>query len=101
MGAEKERLMSKPSFQHIKASAGAAGSEGERSEPELPAAPADAAPPDPEARPRRPARRFTSDQKQPILRESGAAPPRTLGAIPRREGIYYSTLGSLRKTSKR
>ena len=51
MGAEKERLMSKPSFQHINASAGAAGSEGERSEPELPAAPADAAPPDPEWEP--------------------------------------------------
>jgi transposase-like protein len=101
MGAEKERLMSKPSFQHINASAGAAGSEGERSEPELPAAPADAAPPDPEARPRRPARRFTSDQKQRILDEIGAAPPGTVGAILRREGLYYSTLVSWRKTSKR
>src|SRR5713226_5581192 len=101
MGAEKERLMSKPSFQHINAAAGAAGSEGERSEPELPAAPAAAGPPDPEARPRRPARRFTSDQKQRILDEIAAAPPGAVGAILRREGLYYSTLASWRRTSKR
>ena len=101
MGAEKERLMSKSSFQHINAAAGAAGSEGERSEPELPAVPAAAAPPDPEARPRRPARRFTPDQKQRILAEIDAAPAGTVGAILRREGLYYSTLASWRKTSKR
>ena len=101
MGAEKERLMSKPGFQHINASGGAAGSEGERSEPELPAALAAAAPPDPEARPRRPARRFTSDQKERLLAEIAAAPPGSVGAILRREGLYYSTLASWRNTSKR
>ena len=101
MGAEKERLMSKPSFQHINAAAGAAGSEGERSEPELPGAPAVGAPPDPEARPHRPARRFTLDQKERILAEIAAAPPGTVGGILRREGLYYSTLVSWRKTSKR
>lgn len=101
MGAEKERLMSKPSFQHINAAAGAAGSEGERSEPELPVAPAAAAPPDPEARPRRPARRFTSDQKERLLAEIAAAPPGAVGAILRREGLYYSTLASWRRTNKR
>lgn len=93
--------MSKPSFQHINAAAGTAGSEGERSEPELPAVPVAAAPPDPEAIPRRPARRFTSDQKQRILAEIDAAPPGTVGAVLRREGLYYSTLASWRKTSQR
>lgn len=93
--------MSKPSFQQINAPAGAAGSEGERSEPELPRAPAGAAPPDPETVPRRPARRFTTDQKQRILAEIAAAPPGTVGAILRREGLYYSTMASWRRTSKR
>lgn len=101
MGAEKERLMSKPSFQHFNAAAGAPGSEGERSEPELPGAPAAAALPDPEARPHRPARRFTSEQKERILAEIAAAAPGTVGGILRREGLYYSTLVSWRKTSKR
>lgn len=93
--------MSKPSFQHINAAAGAAGSEGERSEPELPVVPTAAAPPDPEAISRRSARRFTSDQKQRILAEIDAAPPGTVGAVLRREGLYYSTLASWRKTSQR
>lgn len=93
--------MSKPSVHQINAAAGAAGSEGERSEPELPAVPAAAAPPDPEARPRRPARRFTSDKKQRILAEIDAAPPGGAGAVLRREGLYYSTLASWRKTSER
>ena len=48
--------MSKPRFQHIAA----------------------AAPPDPEARPRRPVRRFNSDQKQRIISGIAAAPPGTV-----------------------
>lgn len=93
--------MSKTSFQQINAAAGAAGSEGERSEPELRAVPAAAAPPDPEAVARRSARRFTTDQKQRILAEITAAPAGSVGAILRREGLYYSTLASWRKTSQR
>lgn len=73
MGAEKERLMSKPVFS--------------------------TAPPDPEAVPRRPARRFTPDQKQRILAEIDAASIGTVGGILRREGLYYSMLTSWHKTS--
>jgi transposase-like protein len=100
MGAEKDRLMSKPGFQQNPGTE-AAASEGERSEPELAATSVGAAVPDPEARPHRPARRFTTEQKQRILDEIASAAPGTVGAILRREGLYYSTLASWRQTAKR
>jgi len=54
------------------------------------------APPDPEvpARPRR--RRFTVQYKLRVLAETDAAPPGSIAAILRREGLYSSHLDAFR-----
>ena len=86
--------------------AGAERSEGERSEPQRSAAPAKAgadsvarARPDPEvvAKPKR--RTYTAEYKQRILEEADAAASTrgALGALLRREGLYFSLLATWRR----
>ena len=70
---------------------GVAPSRGHTEEPEI------MSPPDPEVPEKKPRRKFTAQYKLRILEEADACGSGQIGALLRREGLYYSNLTTWRK----